>query len=79
MAVKTDLRMGNATEAQETYFDITEKVPEEAWYWAAIGAIFLSLLFFIQGRRDWSLFVSQWSPTFLLLGLFHKLLKPSRS
>lgn len=78
MATRTDLRMGSPTEVQESFFDMTERVPEEFWFWASIGSILLSLLLFIQRRRDWSLFVSQWSPTFLLMGLFHKMLKPSR-
>jgi hypothetical protein len=30
-----------------------------------------------MGRRDWSIFVGQWPPTFLLFGLFHKVLRPS--
>ncbi|TMC21222.1 MAG: hypothetical protein E6J34_10300 [Chloroflexi bacterium] len=60
---------------QEQYFRITDQVPEEVWYWAAIGSIITSAWLFASDRRDWSLFVGQWPPTFLLFGLFHKLLK----
>ena len=44
----------------------------------AIGSILASAAFFIAGRRDVSIFIGQWPPTFLLFGLFHKLLAPSR-
>ncbi|MGH2506429.1 MAG: hypothetical protein ACRDHZ_03285 [Ktedonobacteraceae bacterium] len=77
MATKTDVRQGDLIKTPEDIFDITEQVPKEVWFWAAMGSIIVSLVLFIQKKRDWSLFVSQWSPTFLLMGLFHKLLKPS--
>jgi hypothetical protein len=32
----------------------------------------------VMGKRDWSIFVGQWPPTFLLFGLFHKILRPSK-
>ena len=67
-----------AQDAQEQYFRVTDQVPEEVWYWAALGSIVASASLFILGQRDWSIFVGQWPPTFLLFGLFHKLLKPSR-
>ena len=31
-----------AAEAQQTFFRITDNVPEEAWYWAALGSIGVS-------------------------------------
>jgi hypothetical protein len=67
-----------AQDAQEQYFRVTDQVPEEVWYWAALGSIIVSATLFVLNKRDWSLFVGQWPPTFLLFGLFHKLLKPSR-
>jgi hypothetical protein len=67
-----------AQDAQDQYFRVTDQVPEEVWYWAALGSIVASASLFILGQRDWSIFVGQWPPTFLLFGLFHKLLKPSR-
>lgn len=64
--------------AQDQYFRLTDQVPEEIWYWAALGSIVASATLFTMGKRDWSIFVGQWPPTFLLFGLFHKLLRPSR-
>ena len=67
-----------AQDAQQQYFRVTDQVPEEIWYWAALGSIIASATLFLLGKRDWSTFVGQWPPTFLLFGLFHKVLRPSR-
>jgi hypothetical protein len=64
-------------ETQRQYFRVTDQVPEEVWYWAAVVSIIASASLFLMGRRDWSIFVGQWPPTFLLFGLFHKVLRPS--
>ncbi|HYL42643.1 MAG TPA: hypothetical protein VEU97_04585 [Ktedonobacteraceae bacterium] len=81
MATKIDTSRtkDTAQEAQAQYFRVTDQVPEEVWYWAALGSIIASATLFLVGRRDWSIFVGQWPPTFLLFGMFHKILRPSRS
>ncbi|GCE30316.1 hypothetical protein KDA_58320 [Dictyobacter alpinus] len=66
------------TDPQEQYFRVTDQIPEEVWYWAALGSIIASAVLFITNKRDWSIFVGQWPPAFLLFGLFHKLLRPSK-
>lgn len=68
-----------AQDAQDQYFRVTDQVPQEVWYWAALGSIIISAGLFALNKRDWSIFVGQWPPTFLLFGLFHKVLRPSRS
>lgn len=67
-----------AKDAQESYFAFTGQVPEEVWYWAAIGSIGLSALLKLTGKNHWALFVGQWPPTFLILAIFHKMLRPGR-
>jgi hypothetical protein len=67
-----------AAEAQQTFFRITDNVPEEAWYWAALGSIGISAMLKLADKDDWAIFVGQWPPTFLLLGLYHRLVRPSR-
>lgn len=67
-----------AEQTQETYFSLTDQIPEEAWYWAAIGSIGLSAILKLMGKDNWALFVGQWPPTFLILAVFHKMLRPSR-
>lgn len=66
-----------AEDTREGALSLTESVPEEVWYWAALGSIGLSALFKLQNKNDAALFVGQWPPTFLLFGLFSRLLRPS--
>ena len=63
-------------ETQTAYFRFTDQVPEEVWYWSAIGSIIVSAVLKLLGKDNWSLFVGQWPPTFLILGVFHKLVRP---
>ena len=53
----------------------TAKLPSDVWLWAAFGSIAASLTFQITGAKDKALFVGQWAPTFLILGLYNKLVK----
>jgi hypothetical protein len=65
-----------ATATQETYFRVTDSISEETWYWLALGSIGVSALLKLMDKDHWSLFVGQWPPTFLLFGLYHRLLRP---
>jgi hypothetical protein len=56
-----------------------ENAPNRFYFLATIGAIAISALFFISGRRNWAMFFGQWPPTILALGLMSKLLHPSKS
>ena len=67
-----------AEETQRTFFRITDGIPEETWYWAALSSIGVSALLKLRGKDDWALFVGQWPPTFLLFGLYHRLVHPGR-
>ena len=53
----------------------TAAVPSSAYLAVAIGAMGLSLLFQATGRGKWGNFVAQWAPTWLILGLYNKLVK----
>lgn len=59
-------------------FGILEDIPGRTYFWAAMASIVLSALLFLTGRRNWSLFVGQWPPTFIAMSLFFRLLHPSR-
>ena len=65
------------TEGRSAKFieDQTAKLPSDTFLWAAIASITLSLSFQVSGNKNASLFVGQWAPTFLLLGLYNKLVK----
>ncbi len=53
----------------------TAKLPSDLFLWAAGGSIVGSLLFQMLGDEKKSVFVGQWAPTFLILGLYNKLVK----
>jgi hypothetical protein len=63
-------------QTQDDYFSVTNNIPEEGWYWAAMASVAASATLWLLGKRDWSTFVGQWPPTFLLLALFHRQLRP---
>ena len=53
----------------------TAKLPSDVFLWAACGSILGSLAFEIMGEERKAMFVGQWAPTFLILGLYNKLVK----
>ena len=53
----------------------TAKLPSDAFLWAAVGCISTSMTLQLMGRQHASLFVGQWAPTLLILGLYNKLVK----
>ena len=53
----------------------TAKLPSDLFLWAAVGSIAASATFKMLGKDHESLFVGQWAPTFLILGLYNKLVK----
>jgi hypothetical protein len=57
----------------------TAKLPSDLFLWAAGASIVGSLLLNFAGKEHQSLFVGQWAPTFLLLGLYNKLVKVAGS
>jgi hypothetical protein len=53
----------------------TAKLPSDVFLWAALGSIGVSLALKFTGHKHTALFVGQWAPTFLLLGLYNKIVK----
>ena len=53
----------------------TAKLPSDTFLWMAVGAMTASATLQVMGNRHVSLFVGQWAPTFLLFGLYNKLVK----
>jgi hypothetical protein len=78
MVTKIRSATNSAQDVQDQYFRVTDQVPGAVWYWAAVASIIASATLFLMRQRDWSLFVGQWPPTFLLFGMFHKLLGSSK-
>jgi hypothetical protein len=61
----------------ETYLKMMEELPTQAYLTAALGAIGLSMVLRLTGKKDAAVFVGQWPPTFILFALAYKLLRPS--
>lgn len=53
----------------------TAKLPSDTFLWLAWGSIAVSLALKLSGRERDALFVGQWAPTFLIHGLYVKLVK----
>ena len=53
----------------------TAKLPSDIFLWAALGSMAVSLALQIAGTKHRSLFIGQWAPSFLLFGIYNKLVK----
>ncbi len=68
----TDQREGRIARSIEQQ---TAKLPSDTFLWAALGSIGGSLLLMAVGQEKRANFVGQWAPTFLILGLYNKMVK----
>ena len=66
---RTEGRLAKSIEKQ------TAKLPSDAFLWAAVGSMGVSAALQAAGNKHASLFVGQWAPAFLLLGIYNKLVK----
>ena len=53
----------------------TAKVPSDVFLWAALGSIGISLTCKMTGKHELANFVGHWAPTFLILGMYNKMVK----
>ena len=53
----------------------TAKLPSDLFLWVAVGSMACSATLKMMGRSHDALFVGQWAPTFLILGLYNKIVK----
>ncbi len=53
----------------------TAKLPSDTFLWLAGASIATSLTLKMMGRDRDANFVGQWAPTFLILGLYNKIVK----
>jgi hypothetical protein len=53
----------------------TAKLPSDTFFWAAVASIGVSATLQMVGKQSASVFVGQWAPTLLTLGLYNKLVK----
>jgi hypothetical protein len=57
----------------------TAKVPSDVFLWAALAAMGVSFSMQLAHRKADSLFIGQWPSTFLLLGIYNKIVKVAGS
>jgi hypothetical protein len=62
-------------EFTRTVEEYTSAIPSSAYLGVAFGAMALSLLFQLTGQGKWGNFIAQWVPTWLIIGLYNKLVK----
>lgn len=60
------------TKAVENY---TAEIPSSAYLGVALGAMALSLVCQASGQGKWGNFIAQWVPTWLIIGVYNKLVK----
>jgi hypothetical protein len=67
----------NRTEDQftKTIEDYTAAIPSSTYLAVAIGAMVLSLMCQATGQGKWGNFIAQWVPTWLIIGVYNKLVK----
>lgn len=61
---------------QNVLFKVLDRVPSQLWYILGISSVVASMILQVTGNKNWADFVGKWPPTLLLLGLYHKLLRP---
>ena len=76
----TEFALGDAVSHREgrvakTIEEQTAKMPSDTFLWMAVGAMAASASLQMMGNKHVSLFVGQWAPTFLIFGLYNKLVK----
>jgi hypothetical protein len=55
--------------------NFTAEIPSSAYLGIAIGAMGISLMCQVTGQGKWGNFIAQWVPTWLIIGLYNKLVK----
>jgi hypothetical protein len=53
----------------------TAKIPSDVFLWASLGAMAASLTLKILRKDEAAIFVGHWAPSFLILGMYNKLVK----
>lgn len=67
---------GPATRGMES---VTARLPSGVYLAAAISAMIGSAVLQVIGRQHLSLFVGQWAPSILIIGVYNKLVKVAGS
>ena len=72
---RTDLTAHAEGRVARSIEEQTAKLPSDTFLWLAVGAMATSATLQMMGNKHASLFVGQWAPSFLLFGIYNKLVK----
>ena len=75
MAISTRISGEREDPVTATIESQTAKIPSSGYLALALGSMAASAILKIAGRDDWSLFVGQWAPSFLIIGVYNKPVK----
>lgn len=67
--------MPTEDEFTKTVEKVTAEIPSSAFLAVAVGAMAVSLVFQLTGGGKWGNFIAQWAPTWLVIGVYNKLVK----
>ena len=67
----------NDSNPQNAVFNLLDRVPSQVWYIAGVASILASAYCQATDRKQLALFIGQWPPTFILFGLYPRLIRPS--
>lgn len=59
----------------KTIEEYTAALPSSAYLGVAVAAMGVSLFFQLTGQGKWGNFIAQWVPTWLIIGLYNKMVK----
>jgi hypothetical protein len=62
-------------EVAKTLEKVTANIPSDIYLWSAVASMAVSFTLKLMGKNNVSLFVGQWAPSFLIMGLYNKLVK----
>jgi riboflavin synthase alpha subunit len=62
-------------EVAKTLEKVTANIPSDVYLWSSIACMGVSLTLKLMGKNHVSLFVGQWAPSLLIIGLYNKLVK----
>lgn len=72
---RTDAQSHTEGRVAKTIEQQTAKLPSDTFLWMSIGSMAASATLQMMGNKQASIFVGQWAPTLLILGLYNKLVK----
>ena len=76
MTMPTSARFGHTEgTVARTIEAQTAKLPSDTFLWASLLSMAASAALHFTGNKPTSVFVGQWAPTLLILGVYNKLVK----